>query len=188
MPFKIPLQIWLQTRIDFPELSNCSFATITWPRVPPWHTYIVAVACSTNNKAECILLMSQSSVRGSMWADCQHVSRLNKPLLGNISSTLLHMEIFGLIKNLCVSGHLEFHSTFCLSLRPRKPWLIRVDTQGLTLWKSHWKVRKLDTEMVRISWLNGSMATQLRCGGTEKERRAICKWGDRIWRRHQKAT
>lgn len=72
------------------------------------------------------------------------------------------------------SGYLEFHSTFCLSLRLRKPGLTRVDTQGLTLWKSHWKVRKLVTEMVRMSWLNGSMATQLRCvgargGGTGKE-------------------
>ena len=69
-----------------------------------------------------------------------------------------------------MSGHLEFHSTFCLSLRLRKPGLMRVDIQGLTLWKSHWKVKKLVTEMVRISWLNGSMATRPHCGTTERKK------------------
>lgn len=61
-------------------------------------------------------------------------------------------------------GHLEFHSTFCLSLRLRKPGLMRLDTQGLPLWKSHWKMRKLVTEMTKMSWLKGSMATRLCCG------------------------
>lgn len=63
-----------------------------------------------------------------------------------------------------LGGHLEFHSTFCLSLRLRKPGLMRLDTQGLPLWKSHWKMRKLVTEMTRMSWLKGSMATRLCCG------------------------
>lgn len=70
----------------------------------------------------------------------------------------------------CKSGYLEFHSTFCLSLRLRKLGLMRIDIQGLTLWKSHWKVRKLVTEMVRMSWLNGSMATQLHC----KTKKRLC--------------
>lgn len=80
------------------------------------------------------------------------------------------------------SGYLEFHSTFCLSLRLRKPELTRTDTQGLTLWKSHWKVRKLVTEMARMSWLNGSMATRVRCGcggegrrGDKKEKNIKCE-------------
>lgn len=62
-----------------------------------------------------------------------------------------------------LEGHLEFHSTFCLSLRLRKPGLMRLDTQGLPLWKSHWKMRKLVTEMTKMSWLKGSMATRLCC-------------------------
>lgn len=62
-----------------------------------------------------------------------------------------------------LEGHLEFHSTFCLSLRLRKLGLMRLDTQGLPLWKSHWKTRKLVTEMTKMSWLKGSMATRLCC-------------------------
>lgn len=38
-----------------------------------------------------------------------------------------------------------------------------LDIQGLTLWKSHWKVKKLVTEIMRITWLNGSMAIQPHC-------------------------
>ncbi|TNN84666.1 hypothetical protein EYF80_005081 [Liparis tanakae] len=44
---------------------------------------------------------------------------------------------------------------------------MRLDVQGLTLWKSHWKAKKLVTEMARMSWLNGSMATQPDCGREE---------------------
>lgn len=74
--------------------------------------------------------------------------------------------------SLSLSGvHLEFHSTFCLSLRLRKPGLMCVEAQGLPLWKSHWKMTKLVTEMVKMSWLNGSMATRPCCGQTEKERK-----------------
>lgn len=47
---------------------------------------------------------------------------------------------------------------------------MHLEIQGLTLWNSHWKVRKLVTEMARISWLNGSMATRPHCGTTERKR------------------
>lgn len=81
-----------------------------------------------------------------------------------------HRMGFGHPCSNALSGvHLEFHSTFCLSLRLRKPGLMCVDTQGLPLWKSHWKMTKLVTEMVKMSWLNGSMATCLCCGKMEKE-------------------
>lgn len=55
--------------------------------------------------------------------------------------------------------YLEFHSICCLWLSFRKPGLILQDNQGLKLWKSHWKVKKLSVAMSKISWLKASMAT-----------------------------
>lgn len=167
---------WLTFSDITVHLHLLSFTTI---KVPSSCQCLGAVACRANT--ECILRVSQTVVSCGLTVSAYLCTQLKQPppSLDNISSTLpsvQSMRTLGpiMIMSYC-QGHLEFHSTFCLSLRLRKPGLTRMDTQGLTLWKSHWKARKLVTEMVRISWLNGSMATRVHCGRMER-RRVQEKW------------